>query len=69
MSLAYSQENWEGCLESLGFTEGKNVSFGGMVVYDNKGIPQWTYDTEEEKKQLYIFFSGAVYWQVHTMFN
>ena len=25
--------------------------------------------TEEEKKQLYIFFSGAVYWQVHTMFN
>ena len=59
MSLAYSKENWEGCLKSLGFTEGKNVSF----------IPQWTYDTEEEKKQLYIFFSGAVYWQVHTMFN
>ena len=28
MSLAYSQENWEGCLESLGFTEGKNLSFG-----------------------------------------
>lgn len=69
MSLAYSQENWEGCLESLGFTEGKNLSFGGMIIYDDNGFPKWTYDTEEEKKQLYIFFSGAVYWKVHIMFN
>ena len=67
MGLEFNEKNWEECLEALGFTEGKNCSFGGMIVYNDDNIPIWTYTTEEEKERLYIFFSGAVYWQVHTM--
>ena len=67
--MEFNEQNWNECLDSLGFTEGKNFSFGGMIIYDDNGIPKWTYNTEEEKERLYIFFSGAVYWQVHTMFK
>ena len=67
--MKYSENNWKECLESLGFTEQKNHQFGGMVIYDDRLIPMWTYETEEEKEKLYIFFSGAAYWKVHMMLN
>ena len=65
--MKYSEQNWAECLESLGFTEQKSSQFGGMTVFNDKGIPCWTYTTEEEKRDLYLFFSGAAYWKVHTM--
>ena len=65
MGLDYSEENWKECLETLGFSEGKNISFGGMVVFDDRGIPVWDYDNLEKKKLLYYFFSGAVYGRMH----
>lgn len=64
--MKYSEKDWNECLESLGFTEQKNNQFGGMVVYNDKQIPCWTYETEEEKERLYIYLSGAVYWKIHT---
>ena len=66
--MKHNEQNWKEVLESLGFTERKNNQFGGMVVYNDKQIPCWTYTTEDEKENLYIFLSGAVYWKVHTMF-
>ena len=48
--INYNTQNWKECLESLGFTEVKNDSFGGIMILDDKGVPQWQYDTEEEKK-------------------
>ena len=45
--MEFNETNWKECLEALNFTEGKNESFGGMVVYDDKGIPQFDYDSEE----------------------
>lgn len=62
-----NNNDWNECLESLGFTEQKNEQFGGMVIFDDNNIPMWTYETEEEKGKLYLFFSGAVYWKIHTM--
>jgi hypothetical protein len=67
--LEFNEQNWKECLESLGFTESENVNFGGMIVYNDKGIPTFDYTSEERKRQLYIFLSGAVYWQIHTMFS
>lgn len=67
--MKVNQTKWNECLESLGFTEQKNTSFGGMVVFNDDGIPMWTYETEEEKYKLYIFFRGAVYWKIHTEFK
>ena len=64
--MGFTEKNWKECLESLGFTEQKNNQFGGMEVYNDEGIPCWIYQTEEEKQELYIFFSGAVYWKIHT---
>lgn len=69
-SLAYSEENWNGVLESLGFSEIKNPN--GFECYDvlnDNGIPSFQYSGIEEKKQLYMFFQGAVYWKMHSMFN
>ena len=68
--MEYNEQNWNDVLDSLGFTEGNNNSFGGKIIYDDKGMPKWTYDDDdiEYKKQLYTFLSGAVYWKVHTMF-
>ena len=63
--IPYTKENWNECLESLGFKEIKNKMFGGVDILDNNGIPQWNYNTEEQKKNLYLFFNGMVYWQVH----
>lgn len=67
--MEFNEKNWKDCLDSLGFKEGKNISFGGMVVYDDRDVPLWTYTTEEEKEKLYIFFNGAVYWKVHELFK
>jgi hypothetical protein len=64
--LEYSEENFQQCLESLGFTEEKNLSFGGYICYDDKRNPLWTYD-EEQREWLYMFLSGANYWKLHTM--
>lgn len=66
----FNEENWNDVLESLGFTEGDNLTFGGKVIYDDNDIPKWTYDNDdiEYKKQLYTFLSGAVYWKIHKKF-
>ena len=48
--IPYTKENWNECLESLGFKEIKNNMFGGVDILDNNGIPQWSYNTEEQKK-------------------
>lgn len=65
--MKFNEENWQSVLESLNFKEQKNCSFGGMTVFNDNDIPCWTYTTKKEKEKLYIFLSGAVYWQVHTM--
>lgn len=65
MGLGFSEDNWNECLEALGFTEQRNISFGGMVIFDDKGIPVWDYDNLERKMLLYYFFSGAVYGKMH----
>ena len=54
MGLGFSEQNWNDCLESLGFTEQKNTSFGGMVILDDNGIPVWDYDNLERKELLYF---------------
>lgn len=46
-----------------------NRQFGGMVVFNDDGVPTWTYETEEEKMMLFLFFSGMAYWKIHTMFK
>ena len=66
--LEFNEENWNGCLESLGFTEQKNPN-GGYDVYDEKGIPKFQYETEEEKKYLYYFLSGTVWWNLHKNYG
>ena len=64
--MKHNKENWKELLESLKFTEQKNNQFGGMVVFNDKKIPCWTYETEEERETLYIYLSGALYWKIHT---
>ena len=66
--MKFTKTEWKQCLRELGFTERVNHQFGGMVVYNDKKIPQWTYETAEEQERLYIFFRGALYWKIHTMF-
>lgn len=67
--MKYTKKNWIETLEGLGFTEQKNEKFGGMTVFNDKGVPCWNYITKEEKEKLYIFFNGAIYWKVHEMFK
>jgi hypothetical protein len=64
--LVYTEENFRQLLESLGFVEEKNYSFGGLICYDDNGNPIWTY-YEEQRIWLYMFLSGANYWKLHTM--
>lgn len=68
-AMEFNETNWKECLESLNFTEGKNESFGGMVVYDDKGIPKFDYDSEERKRMLFIFLSGALYMKNHMIYG
>lgn len=64
--MKVNNEEWKDILEELGFTEQENCAFGGMVVFDDRAIPQWIYETEEEKRSLYLFLKGALYWKIHT---
>ena len=68
-TMEFNETNWKECLEALNFTEGKNESFGGMLVYDDKGIPQFDYDSEERKRSLFIFLSGALYMKNHMIYG
>lgn len=65
--MEYNEQSWKDLLESLHFKEWDNDSFGGKVLYDDKGIPMWTYDNndEEYKRNLFIFLSGALYMMRH----
>lgn len=59
--LEFNEQNWQECLEAIGLSERRNGQFGGMTIYDDKGIPFWTYVTEEEKRMAYHFFGGMAY--------
>lgn len=65
--MEYNEQNWKELLEALRYIEEDNVGFGGKVIYDDKGVPKWTYDSndEEYKKNLFIFLSGALYMKHH----
>lgn len=65
--MEYNEKNWKELLEALNFEESNNSSFGGKVIYDDKGVPKWTYnnDDEEYKKSLFHFLSGALYMKMH----
>ena len=65
--MEYNEQNWKELLEALHFTEYKNESFGGMVICDDNGIPNWDYesDDEERKRQIFLFLSGALYMKHH----
>ena len=67
--MGFNETRWKECLEALNFSEGKTECFGGMVVYDDKGIPQFDYDSEERKRQLFVFLSGALYMKIHMMYG
>ena len=67
--MEFNETNWKECLEALNFTEGKNESFGGMLVYDDKGMPKFDYDSEERKRLLFIFLSGALYMKNHMIYG
>ena len=60
--MKFTEENWSNCLNTLGFTEQEN-EFYGKIIYNEENSPCWTYCTKEEKKQLYVFLSGAAYWK------
>lgn len=65
MKMGFSEENWDQVLSSLGFTEQRNPN--GMNCWDvhnNKGVPTWQYDSDEEQEKLYYFFSGMVYQKI-----
>ena len=40
-----------------------------MVVYDDKGTPQFDYDSEERKRLLFIFLSGALCMKNHIIYD
>ena len=54
-------------LESLHFEEKDNTTFGGKVIYDDIGVPRWTYndDNQEYKNSLFHFLQGALYMKLH----
>lgn len=68
--MKYNEQNWKELLEALRFEEHNNVSFGGKIILDDKGIPMWTYDNNDEKykRNLFIFLSGALYMKQHLGF-
>ena len=39
----YNEQNFKELLEALHFEERDNVTFGGKVIVDDKGMEQWTY--------------------------
>lgn len=68
--MEYNEQNWKELLEALRFEEHNNVSFGGKIILNDKDIPMWTYDNndEEYKRNLFIFLSGALYMKQHLGF-
>ena len=68
--MEYNEQNWKELLEALRFEEHNNVSFGGKIILNDKAIPMWTYDNndEEYKRNLFIFLSGALYMKQHLGF-
>ena len=66
--MEFNHKNWKECLESLGFTSIKNPNGKDCYdVLDEKGIPRWQFDNIEQQEKLYYFFTGMVYWKIHTM--
>lgn len=65
--MRVNKKDWYEVLESLHFEEKDNTIFGGKVIYDDKGIPQWTYndDDQEYKISLFHFLQGALYMKLH----
>lgn len=65
--MVYSKENWYVLLNSLGFKEESNTSFGGKVLYDDEDIPRWTYDENDAqyKEHLFQFLNGALWMKWH----
>lgn len=53
--MEFNKINWHECLQALNFTENRNHSFGGMQVYDDKGIPRFQYETEKSKSSYLCF--------------
>ena len=52
--MQVNKKDWCEVLESLHFEEKDNTTFGGKVIYDDKGVPRWTYndDNQEYKNSL-----------------
>lgn len=65
--MQVNKKDWCEVLESLHFEEKDNVTFGGKVIYDDQGIPRWTYndDNQEYKNSLFHFLQGALYMKLH----
>lgn len=63
----YNEQNFKELLEALHFEERDNVTFGGKVIIDDKGMEQWTYDSDDIafKQSLFMFLSGALYMKQH----
>lgn len=68
--MEYNEQNWKELLEALRFEEHNNVSFGGKIILNDKAIPMWAYNNndEEYKRNLFIFLSGALYMKQHLGF-
>lgn len=66
--LSYNEQNWTDVLDSLGFEEHVNPN-GGMIVYDDRRLPMWTYESEKDKENLYYFFAGMVYYRLRMGFR
>lgn len=65
--MEFNKINWHECLQALNFTENRNHSLGRMQICDDKGTPQFQYETEKEQRQLFMFLSGALYMKNHLM--
>ena len=63
--MEFSKDNWHMVLDDLEFCEQKNPN-GGYNIFNDFGCPVWQYENEKEKEKLYYFFSGAVYWKLHS---
>jgi hypothetical protein len=65
--MIYNEQNWKELLDALHFQECDNSSFGGKCIFNDKGIPEWTYDSNDEecKRNLFMFLTGALYMKHH----
>ena len=66
--MYFTEENWLQLLEALSFTEQRNPNGKNCWdVYDDRGLPLFQYESDEEQEKIYYFLSGALYWKQHTM--